>query len=77
MAMVFLGNHLFKRELFLSLVGFGGEFRRVRVTRETPDLIGEVFDQRGPEEVMALFSVHEELAKSRKLIRIAQNFHFT
>ena len=74
--MVFLGNHLFKRELFFGLVGFGSEFRRVRVTCETPDLIGGVFDQGGPEEVTALFSVRGKLTKSRKLIRIARDFHF-
>ena len=75
--MVFLGNHLFEGELFFGLVGFGGEFRRVRVTRKTPDLIREVFDQRGPEEVTTLFSVREKLTKGRKLIRITQDFHFT
>ena len=74
--MVFLGNHLFKRELFFGLVGFSGEFRRVRVTREAPDLISEIFDQEGPEEVAMLFAVCGELAKGRKLIWIAQDFHF-
>ena len=74
--MVFLGNHLLKRELFFSLVGFCCEFRRVRVTRETPDLIRGVFDQGGPEEVTTLFSVRGKLTKSRKLIQIARDFHF-
>ena len=74
--MIFLGNHLFECELFLSLVGFGSEFRRVRVTRETPDLIHGVFDQGGPEEVTALLSVRGKLTKGRKLIWIAWDFHF-
>ena len=74
--MVFLGNHLLKRELFFSLVGFSSEFRRVRVTHETPDLIGGIFDQGGPEEVTTLFSVRGKLTKSGKLIRITRNFHF-
>ena len=74
--MVFLGNHLFKRELFFGLVGFSGEFRRVRVTREASDLIRGVFDQGGPEEVTTLFSVRGKLTKGRKLIRIARDFHF-
>ena len=74
--MVFLGNHLFKRELFFGLVGFGSEFRRVRVTRETPDLVGGIFNQGGPEKVAALFSVRRKLTKGRKLIRIARDFHF-
>ena len=76
MAMVFFENHLFKRELFFGLVGFGGEFGRVRVTCEASDLISRVFDQGGPEEVTALFSVRGKLAKGRKLIQIAQDFHF-
>ena len=76
-AMVFLGDHLFKRKLFFGLVGFGSEFRRVRVTRETPDLIGGIFDQGSPEEVTTLLSVRGKLAKSRKLVRIAQNFNFS
>ena len=75
--MVFLGDYLFKRELFFDLVGFSSEFCRVRVTRETPDLIGGVFDQGGPEEVTTLFSVRGKLTKSRKLIWIARDFHFT
>ena len=74
--MAFLGNHLFKRELFFGLVGFGGEFRRVRVTRKTPDLIGGIFDQGGPEEVTTLSSVRGKLAEGRKLIRIARDCHF-
>ena len=74
--MVFLGDHLFKRELFFGLVGLSSEFRRVRVTREPPDLIGGIFDQGGPEEVTMLLSVREKLTKGRKLIWIAQDFHF-
>ena len=76
MMMISLRNHLFKRELFFSLVGFSSEFRRVRVARETPDLIRGVFDQGGPEEVTTLFSVRGKLTKGRKLIRIARDFHF-
>ena len=64
MAIVFPGNHLFEHELFFGLVGFGSEFRRVRVTREAPDLVSGIFDQGGPEEVATLFAVHEKLAES-------------
>ena len=76
MAMIFLKNHLFKCELLLGLVGFSGEFRRVRVTRKTPDLISGIFDQGSPEEVATLFSVCGKLTKGRKLVRIARDFHF-
>ena len=76
MAVVFLGNHLFKRELFFGLVGLGSKFCRVCVTRETPDLICGVFDLGSPEEVTTLSSVHGKLTKSRKLIRITRDFHF-
>ena len=73
---VFLGNHLFKRKLFLCLVGFSGQLRRIRVARETPDLISGVFNQGCPDKVTSLFAVRGKLTKSRKLIRIARDFHF-
>ena len=76
-AIVFLGNHLFKREVFFGLVCFRSELRRVRVTRETPALVGGIFNQRGSEEVTALFAVRGEFAECRKLVRIARDFHFT
>ena len=74
--MVFLGNHLFEGEVFLSLVSFCGQLRGVCVARETPDLVCRIFDQRCSEEVTALFAVRRKLAECRKLIRIARDFHF-
>ena len=76
MVIVFLGNHLFECELFFSLVGFNSEFRKVCMIHETPDLVGGVFNQGGPEEMTELFSVCRKLAKSWKLIQITQDFHF-
>ena len=74
MAMVFLENNLFEGEVFLSLVSFCSQLRRVCVARETLDFVCKIFDQRGPKKVTALLSVHRKLVECRKLIQIAQDF---